>query len=85
MQHSNAKLTIGVAAELGSRAVHQLRANAVGNSPQRARLSDQAKAFRCSLQKGTVSARRLHWWDLPDGGGVEFAHVGVHDDDRCPE
>lgn len=80
-----AEVACGVAADLGSRAVHQLRVNPVGNSPQRVRLRDQAKAFRCSLQKGTASARRLHWWDLPDGGGVEFAHVGVHDDDHCPE
>lgn len=40
---------------------------------------DGARAWRCSLQVGTPSARRLHYWLLP-GGQVELAKVVYHDD-----
>ena len=64
---------------------HPLRAGA-GGAPSRVRASDGAQAWRCALQVGTASARRLHWWSLPvPGGAVEFANVGVHDRFDIPE
>ncbi len=50
-----------------------------GGTEQRVRADDGAKAWRVSLQINTPSARRLHFWRLPDGG-VELSRVGVHDD-----
>jgi hypothetical protein len=71
---------------LPGREVHQLHTGP-GGSPVHVRARDGAKAWRCSLQDGTASARRLHWWVVPgDAGGlVEFASVGVHDDMTIPE
>ena len=34
---------------------------------------------RCNLQAGTAAARRLHYWQLPDGG-IELAKIVYHDD-----
>lgn len=58
---------------------HAMRSADGGNSPQRLRASDGAKAFRLYLQQGSPSARRLHYWQLGDGT-IELANVGVHDD-----
>ena len=58
---------------------HVMRSAEGGNSPQRIRASDGAKAFRLYLQRGSHSARRLHYWQLGDGT-IELANVGVHDD-----
>lgn len=69
--------------EIAGREVHPLRSGE-GGAPQRTRAADGAQAWRCSLQVGTASARRLHWWELR-GGGVELAGVGVHDDLSIPE
>lgn len=74
----------GRASVMDGRQVHPLRRGRAGNSEQRVRRHDNAKAWRCSLQRESPGARRLHWWAL-DGGGVELAHVGHHDDDTCPE
>ncbi len=75
------------ARDLDSRQVHPLRKDA-GHPDQRERMSDGAKAWRCALQQVTSSARRLHWWHIPRPAGeqdiIEFAHVGVHDDESCP-
>ena len=57
---------------------HAMRTSEAGNSSQRARTSDGAKAFRLFLQQGTASARRLHYWQLA-GGVVGLANVGVGD------
>ncbi|MCC6782508.1 MAG: S1 RNA-binding domain-containing protein [Planctomycetes bacterium] len=72
--------------EIAGREVHQLRAGPAG-APTRMRAKDGAKAWRCSLQDNTASARRLHWWDVPGPTGrvIEFASVGVHDDMSIPE
>ncbi|MCG3134601.1 MAG: hypothetical protein HMLKMBBP_01915 [Planctomycetes bacterium] len=74
--------------QVPGREVHQLRSGEAG-APTRVRKRDAAKAWRCSLQDNTASARRLHWWDVPgsDGRGrtIEFASVGVHDDMDIPE
>lgn len=82
---------VEVAADVAARRVHEFPGREVhalrtgeGGAPQRTRAADGAQAWRCSLQVGTPSARRLHWWDIP-GGGVELASVGVHDDLSIPE
>jgi hypothetical protein len=69
----------GRAETLASRELHPLRESEAGGTDQRVRAEDGAKAWRVSLQINTPSARRLHFWRLPDGG-VELARVGVHDD-----
>lgn len=58
--------------------VHALRSADRGGAPQRIR-ADGAKAYRASLQVHTPAARRLHYWELPDGG-VELAKIVYHDD-----
>lgn len=58
--------------------VHALRSSDKGGAPQRVR-ADGAKAYRASLQVNTPAARRLHYWELPDGG-VELAKIVYHDD-----
>ncbi|MCA9317343.1 MAG: S1 RNA-binding domain-containing protein [Planctomycetes bacterium] len=74
----------GRAHEIPGREVHLFGAR---GSPALVRSRDGAKAWRCSLQDATASARRLHWWQIPgpDGGTVEFASVGTHDDYAMPE
>ncbi|WP_217922211.1 hypothetical protein [Miltoncostaea oceani] len=79
-----AQVASGRAKEIPGRDLHQLRVSRGAGAPQRVRSLDGAKAWRCALQRETPSARRLHWWVLADGT-IEFAHVGVHDDERCPE
>jgi len=58
--------------------LHQLRTSEGGGSPQRTR-DDGGKGWRVSLQVNTPSARRLHFWRLPDGS-VELSRVVLHDD-----
>jgi len=53
---------------LASRELHPLRVSEAGGTEQRVRADDGAKALRVSLQINTPSARRLHFWRLPDGG-----------------
>jgi hypothetical protein len=81
-----AQVAADAAHELASREVHQLHDGSRGSGP-RVRASDQAQAWRCSLQVRTPSARRLHWWRVPgeDGPTIEFAAVGLHDDFAIPE
>jgi hypothetical protein len=66
--------------EIPSLEVHQRRTGK-GGAPQLER-ADGARAWRVSLQTRTPSARRLHYWVLPGGGGrvVELESVGVHDE-----
>ncbi len=80
-----AQVASGSAHEIAGRSVHELRAGEKG-ADGRVRASDDAKAWRCSLQEGTPSARRLHWWEIPGPSGktVEFASVSVHDDTSIP-
>lgn len=73
--------------EVPAREVHALRAGDGGASePVR---PDGARAWRCSLQDNTPSARRLHWWDIPSkdrhGQTIEFASVSIHDDFSIPD
>lgn len=64
--------------QINGRAVHQLRDGTPGGAPAVVR-ADGATAWRCNLQTGTASARRLMWWDLPDGT-IELSVVAVHDE-----
>ena len=73
-----AEVLCGRAATQPGREVHPLRTGVGGDAAQRVRY-DGAKAFRASLQVNTPSARRLHYWRLPDGR-LELSKVGVHDD-----
>ncbi|HZJ71900.1 MAG TPA: hypothetical protein VFF36_13285, partial [Planctomycetota bacterium] len=80
-----AQVASGRAHEIRAREVHQLRAGE-GGAGIVIRKRDGAKAWRCSLQDGTPSARRLHWWAIPEAdGAIEFASVAVHDDFSMPE
>jgi hypothetical protein len=80
------QVACGMASAIPAREVHQLREGTRG-AGGRTREADNAKAWRCSLQDNTASARRLHWWSVPgeDGGVVELASVGLHDEYGIPE
>jgi len=66
------------AQEIAGREVHMLRTGTGGADPARTR-EDGAVAWRASLQVNTPSARRIHYWRLPDGR-IELARVAKHDD-----
>jgi hypothetical protein len=59
--------------------IHPFRVSEGGNSAQRVRPFDGAKAFRFYLQHKAPAARRLNFWELPDGV-LELANVADHDD-----
>ena len=79
-----AQVASGRAHEIPGRAVHELTEGLAGRSILRP--SDGAKAWRCALQVGTPSARRLHWWKAPAEAGpaIELASVAVHDEYSIP-
>jgi hypothetical protein len=81
-----AQVAANRAHEIPAREVHRLRQGEKGAGSV-TRKRDGAIAWRCSLQDGTPAARRLHWWVIPgqNGGTIEFASVGVHDDYSIPE
>jgi hypothetical protein len=68
----------GAAERNAAREVHALRANSGGDAAQVVR-EDGAKCFRAAIEQHVASARRLHFWRLPDGS-VELSRVVVHDD-----
>lgn len=72
------EIVSGLAPMVPGREVHQLRGDAGGDSPARTR-NDGATAWRASLQVKTPSARRIHYWILPDGS-FELSRVGTHDE-----
>ena len=72
------EIATGIASELAGREVHRLREGAGGDDRILVR-EDGAVCWRASLQVGTSSARRIHYWLMP-GGGIEFSRVTVHDD-----
>lgn len=78
------EVACGRAKDIEGRKLHRLRAGAGGNSPERSRDRDGATAWRCNVQTGAASARRLHYWSCP-GGKPEFACVVTHDDFAIPE
>ena len=49
-----------------------------GDDPIRTR-ADGAVAWRASLQVKTASARRIHYWALPNQR-IELARIALHDD-----
>lgn len=73
-----AHVVSGRAPEIPSLEVHALRSGMGGEDAQRLR-PDGSKAFRASLQVKAAAARRLHYWQLPDGR-IELARVVYHDD-----
>lgn len=79
-----AQVACNRAHEIQGRYVHELTESVAGRSTVRP--SDGAKAWRCALQVGSPSARRLHWWSIPqkDGETTEFASVVVHDEFSIP-
>lgn len=79
-----AQVACNRAHEIPGRFVHELTAGVAGKSIVRA--ADGAQAWRCALQVGTPSARRLHWWRIPhkEGAAIEFASVAVHDEYSIP-
>lgn len=68
----------GAAERNAARDVHALRANAGADTAQRVR-EDGSKCFRAAIEQNVASARRLHFWRLPDGS-IELSRVVVHDD-----
>lgn len=72
------EIVTGLAPQLPGREIHRLRTGTGGEDAPRTR-ADGAVAWRASLQVHTPSARRLHYWVLPDGT-VELARVARHDD-----
>jgi hypothetical protein len=72
------EVVTGLAPQIPGREVHHLRIGAGGDNPVRVR-EDGAMAWRASLQVKTPSARRLHYWILPNGD-IELARVATHDD-----
>jgi predicted RNA-binding protein with RPS1 domain len=73
-----AHVVSGRAPDVPGLELHALRESDAGGAAQRVR-PDGARAWRCNLQTGTAAARRLHYWQLPDGR-VELGKVGYHDD-----
>lgn len=64
--------------QINGRQARQMRTSEEGGSPVRVRVHDQATAWRCNLQTASPSARRLMWWEVPDGT-IELAIVALHD------
>lgn len=77
------EIVTGLARELTSREVHQMRVSEAGGAPVVRRPADGATAWRAALQRNTPGARRIHYWQL-SGGEIELWYVGVHDDVRTP-
>lgn len=65
--------------EVNGRQARQFRSSPAAGSPYLVRTSDDAAAWRCNIQTATASARRLMWWEIPDGT-IELAVVAIHDD-----
>jgi len=63
--------------DLAARRVHPLRISDAGGAPAYVR-DDGAVCFRASIESNTASARRLHYWKLPDGT-LELIRIVIHD------
>lgn len=66
--------------ELASRDSHQLR-ESDGPGAAYVKRADGSTCWRVALQRNTPQARRLHYWQRPDGW-VELSAVRKHDDMR---
>jgi hypothetical protein len=72
------EIVTGRAPHIVAREVHRFRSGTGGEDQVRTR-EDGAVAWRASLQTNSASARRIHYWVLPNGQ-FEFARVVLHDD-----
>ena len=72
------EIVTGRASHIVAREVHRFRSGMGGEDQVRTR-EDGAVAWRASLQTNSASARRIHYWALPNGQ-FEFARVVLHDD-----
>lgn len=66
--------------------LHELRETEAGNSPQRTRARDEAKAWRLMIgQHG--AGWRMHYWQIPvqEGSIIEFSNVVKESDDTICE
>ena len=72
------EILTGVAEQNAAREVHALRTSGSGDAAPVVR-EDGAKCFRAAIEQNVASARRLHFWRLPDGT-IELSRVVVHDD-----
>jgi hypothetical protein len=81
-----AHVAAGRAHEIPGLHAHPLRSGSRG-APNRVRARDGAQAWRCALKVNAPSAGRLHWWVLQgvEGGALEFASVGLHDEVDIPD
>ena len=78
MKHPLGFLIIAVLLFAGS-GLHGRQAPSAGaDTAQRVR-EDGSKCFRAAIEQNVASARRLHFWRLPDGS-IELSRVVVHDD-----
>lgn len=68
----------GAAREMPSRRMHVLRNGDGAGAPAVTRLDD-AVCWRVNVETGAASARRLHYWKLPNGK-LELSRVVLHDD-----
>lgn len=64
--------------DINGRQARQMRSSAAPGSDYLTR-ADGAAAWRCNIQNATASARRLMWWEIPDGT-IELAKAALHDD-----
>lgn len=74
------EVATGLDKEIQGRDLHTLRSGSGGNAPTVTR-ADGATCWRVAVQRGTPSARRLHYWRI-GGGVIELSRVAVHDDMR---
>ncbi|TFC49268.1 hypothetical protein E3T26_00010 [Cryobacterium sp. TMT1-21] len=63
---------------LTGRHLHALRQGAGPADPHLLRW-DGARCMRVSIEQNTPAARRMHFWQLPDGG-IELGRIVTHDD-----
>lgn len=73
------EIVTGLAKQIPGREVHRYRTGAGGDNPALLR-ADGAVCWRASLQRHTPSARRIHYWVLPDQT-IELGCVTTHDGD----
>lgn len=64
--------------EIVGRDLHLVRTGKSGNAPYLSR-ADGAKCWRSALERGVASARRLHYWELPNNT-IELSRIVLHDD-----
>ena len=63
---------------LTGRHLHALRQGAGAADPHLLRW-DGARCMRVSIEQNTPAARRMHFWQKPDGG-IELIRIVTHDD-----